>query len=643
MTGADSTWVAIGTAWGTSNWSTPFNSGSYSLFRGYDSTAESGSWFLGLQAGYNYELPNGLVLGVEADVSTPSWPSLGGISIGCLSDLNATTFGRMSYSETVLDSGTLRGRIGYTPGSWFFYATGGFSWSYDQLSLTQVLSGASASPFLWRLGWTAGGGVEVPFMPHWTARLEYLYTGYGSSSVAFPGVGPTIASNWSQQEMRLGVNYRFNDGTQTSAEKSGGTDWSDSVNFHAQTTFVEQAYPSFRSSFQGANSLPGGGEGRETADATLYVGLKPWQAAEIWVDPEIDQGLGVGDTHGIAGFPSAESYKLGSSYPYGRLQRYFLRQTIDLGGDSEKVDADVNQFAGSHRADRLVLTAGKFSVADIFDTNTYANNPKTDFLNWSAINAGTFDYAGDAWGYTYGAAAEWYKDRWTLRLGLFDLSRTPAGGVSPTAYELDSTFQQFEWVGEIEERHDLWGQPSKLKITGFLERGRMGSYADAIALAQATGGTADINAVRTYTSRPGVSANLEQAVTDVVGVFARAGWADGTKEPFDFTDIDRTAQAGVSFNGKPWDRPDDTAAIVGIVNGISRLHQEFLNDGGLGLLVGDGTLLNYGPEKILEAYYSYALTNTIRLSADYQFMVNPGYNADRGPVNIFAIRLHLQY
>jgi high affinity Mn2+ porin len=128
----------------------------------------------------------------------------------------------------------------------------------------------------------------------------------------------------------------------------------------------------------------------------------------------------------VAGFPSAESYKLGANYPYARIQRAFVWQTIDLGGETEKVDADINQFAGTQTADRLVLTIGRFSIADIFDTNKYANNPKIDFLNWTLINAGTFDYAGDGWGYTYGAAAEWYQGRWTLRGGVFDLSVTPA-------------------------------------------------------------------------------------------------------------------------------------------------------------------------------------------------------------------------
>jgi high affinity Mn2+ porin len=78
----------------------------------------------------------------------------------------------------------------------------------------------------------------------------------------------------------------------------------------------------------------------------------------------------------VAGFPSGESYKLGFAYPYGRANRYFIRQTIDLGGETQKVDADVNQFAGSTTENRLVLTAGKFFVIDIFDTNKYANNPK---------------------------------------------------------------------------------------------------------------------------------------------------------------------------------------------------------------------------------------------------------------------------
>jgi high affinity Mn2+ porin len=641
----------LGYAWGNSDWTanttavvTPNITGSIDLFQPFDGFKETGSFFHGVQVGYNYMLPNRFVVGAEVDASFPSFLNLDGISIGGTSMLFSPLVGAESYSETALWFGTVRARIGYAFGDWLLYATGGFAWTYDQLILTQLASGTSESPFLWRLGWAAGAGVEVPVAPNWTARFEYLFTDYGTSGVTFPAAGQRFDSNFALQEFRAGLNYHFGIDAPSSekASTAPGAD-QDRVNFHGQTTFVEQAYPTFRSPYEGDNSLPGTGEGRETFDGTLYAGVRLWQGAELWINPEIDQGFGFGNTHGVAGFPSAESYKLGANYPYARIQRAFVRQTIDLGGETQKVDADINQFAGSQTADRLVLTIGRFSIADIFDTNKYANNPKMDFLNWTLINAGTFDYAGDGWGYTYGAAAEWYQGRWTLRGGVFDLSVTPAGGVSPFAASLDPTFDQFQLVGEIEERHELWGQPGKIKITGFLSRGRAGEFADAVALSELTGQPADINAVRQYTSRPGVSLNLEQQVTESLGVFARAGWADGNVEPWDFTDVDRTVSGGVSISGKLWGRPDDTIGVAGVINGISGVHEAFFNAGGLGILIGDGQLPHPGLEQIVETYYSYALTPSTHLSVDYQFIANPGYNTDRGPVNIFSGRVHWQF
>jgi len=633
----------LGYAWGSSNWTAPGVSGALDLSQPIDTFAETGSFFEGLQAGYNYMLPNRVVVGAEIDASFPAFQNLAGISIGGISNFTSPTLGPVSYSETVLASGTVRGRIGYAPANWLFYATGGFAWSYDQLTLTQLASGATDMPFLWRLGWAAGAGVEVPILPHWTARLEYLFTDYGTSSVLFANAGQRFNSDFSLQELRASLNYQFGNDPLAAVATVPATPETDRVNFHGQTTFVEQAYPAIRSPYAGTNSLPGGGQGRDTLDVTLYAGVRLWQGAELWLNPEIDQGFGLMDTHGAAGFPSAESYKLGDAYPYARVQRYFVRQTIDLGGETQKVDADINQFAGSQTANRLVLTVGKFAVVDIFDTNKYANNPKSDFLNWSVVNAGSFDYAGDAWGYTYGAAAEWYQGRFTLRGGVFDLSATPAGGISPSGADLDPTFDQFQLVGEIEERHELWGQPGKLKITGFLSRGRAGNFQDAIDLALATGQPADINAVRAYTSRPGVSLNLEQQVSENWGLFARAGWADGNVEPWDFTDIDRTVSAGVSINGRQWGRPNDTIGLAGVVNGISGVHEAFLNAGGLGILVGDGQLPNPGLEQIIEAYYSHALSASTRLTFDYQFIANPAYNTDRGPVNVFAGRYHAAF
>jgi high affinity Mn2+ porin len=221
---------------------------------------------------------------------------------------------------------------------------------------------------------------------------------------------------------------------------------------------VDQATLPFRLPYRGANSLDSG-VGRETVDATLYAGLSLWRGAELWINPEIDQGFGLSGTLGAAGFPSGEAYKVGKRDPYMRLQRLFVRQTIDLGGDSEVVAADLNQLAGKRSADRLVITVGKISVPDIFDANTYAHDPRHDFLNWSILDTGTFDYAADAWGYTVGAAGEWYPGPWTVRLGLFDLSDVPNSAT------LDQRFGQFQTDAEVERRYQLGGQPGAIKIT----------------------------------------------------------------------------------------------------------------------------------------------------------------------------------
>jgi len=630
----------LGYAAGSSNWTAiqpgaPNVSGSFDLYQSFDAFKGTGSHFEGLQAGNNFMLPNRLVLGLEADASFPSLQNSAGISIGGSSTFSAPV-GAESYSETMLAFGTVRARVGYAPGNWLFYATGGFAWAYDQLTLTQLASGTSESPFLWRLGWTAGAGVEAPIAPHWTARLEYLLTDYGVSSVTFPATAQHFDSGLVVNELRLGLNYSFNGNTPNSKDAFEVPALvTDNFAVHGQATLLEQYAPPYHSPYVGANSLIPN-QGRETFDTTAYLGWRLWDGAELWVNPEIDQGFGLSNTLGIAGFPSGEAYKVGFAYPYARLPRTFIRQTINLSGDEEKVDASANQFGGTQTANRLVLTIGKFAVTDIFDANKYAHDPRNDFMNWALVDTATFDYAADAWGYTYGSAAEWYQGDWTVRGGVFDLS------IVPNSIDLDPSFGQFQWVGEIERRYELWGHPGKLAITGFLSRGRMGTFADAIALAQATGGPATIAAVRQYQSRGGVSMNLEQEITSDLGAFVRAGWADGNIEPYEFTDVDRTVAAGLSLNGKQWGRPDDTAGFAGVVNGITKVHQQFLNDGGLGILVGDGILPHPGLEQIIESYYELPVS-FFKLTLDYQFIVNPGYNEDRGPVSVVSARVHTEF
>jgi len=635
----------VGEAWGRSAWtaSGPAGapvSGDLSLSQRVDFFNQSGSFFGGFHAGYDRMLASGLVLGGEAQVSFPSFRNLAGFSLGGAASLPAPAGATERYGENLLYFGSLRGRIGFTPGGVLVFAAGGLAFGYDELTLTPS---ASRSPLLLRLGWNLGAGIEMPIGERWTAGLEYSFTRFAGRAALFPGARQRLTSDLTLQELQLALSYRFGGASGAAALSPWIESVADRIAIHGQATFSYQGNAAFRSPYAGPNSLPGSAEGREITDASLFAGVRLWRGAELWADPAVDQGFGLANTHGVAGFTSAEAYKFGAHYPYAVLQRLFIRQTFDLGGGEQPVDAGSDWFAGRQSANRLVLTLGNFAINDLFDTNDYANDPKRDFLNWSLINAGTFDYAGNAWGYTDGLALEWYQGRYALRAGVFDLSATPAGGDSPTAYGLDATFRQFQWVAELEERHRLWGEPGTFKITGFLSRGRAGRFRDALALAAVTGQPADINAVRRYTSRPGVSINLQQQVTADVGVFARAGWADGSVEPWDFADIDRTVSAGVSLSGSAWRRPRDTVGIGAVVNGISGVHQAFLDAGGLGLLVGDGKLPHPGLEKILESYYSYALLASTRLSFDYQLIDDPAYNADRGPVNVFAVRLHWQF
>jgi high affinity Mn2+ porin len=417
------------------------------------------------------------------------------------------------------------------------------------------------------------------------------------------------------------------------AQADDAWDWS----LHGQATVVDQYHPAFRSPYQGANSLNPKSLGDETFDATLFLGLRVWDGGEIYADPEIDQGFGLSNTLGVAGFPSGEAYKVGKVDPYFRLQRLFFRQSFDLGGDTQTVDSAQNQVAGARTADNLIFTAGKMSVTDIFDTNDYAHDPKNDFLNWSLIDSGAFDYAADAWGYSYGIAGEWTQDWWTLRTGLYDLSRVP------NSTELENDFSQFEAVAEGEARVTLFGHPGKIKLLGWVNRGRMGDYLDAVALGQATHTTPDTALVREYRSRPGVVINIQQQLTDDLGAFARLSLNDGSKEAYEFTEINRSAAAGLSWKGASWGRKDDTLGVAGVVNGLSDSARAYFAAGGLGILIGDGRLPHYGTEDILEAYYTAQVSSWLNAGLDYQFIANPAYNRDRGPVSVFAGRLHVQW
>lgn len=405
---------------------------------------------------------------------------------------------------------------------------------------------------------------------------------------------------------------------------------------HGQFTNITQTHAAFKSPYSGSNSLSGNGDTQATTDLTLMLGLRLWRGAELWLTPEYDQGYGFDNTLGVAGFPNGGAYKVGAIAPYYRLPRAFIRQVIALGDVQEKVEASAMQLGGTRAADNFTLTVGKFAATDIFDNNTYAHDPRADFLNWSAVDGGAFDYAADSWGYTFGAAGEWNKDNWTLRAGAFELSAVPNGFVQ------DIDFTQHAVMVEAEARHQWLGHPGKLKLLAYVNHGAMGSYRDAVQMGIATGNAPDMSLVRRMSTSSGIVLNAEQELAPDVGAFVRISANLGEKETYEFTDIHRSVLAGLSLKGTRWGRSGDTLGVAVIENRISGAAQAYFAAGGLGVLVGDGAL-NYAPEQIFEAYYSLHVNSHLKIALDYQRVNNPAYNQDRGPVSIYGLRVHAEF
>jgi len=419
---------------------------------------------------------------------------------------------------------------------------------------------------------------------------------------------------------------------------------------HAQATDVQQYHGEFAAAYSGPQSLYSKPDTAKTISGALYLGTRLWREGEFYVDPEIDQGFGLGfpnppganppysGTFGVAGFVSGEAYKVGSASSYGRIQRIFLRQTFNFSEPQQTVEPDINQLGGSVAAHHLTLTLGKFAVTDVFDTNPYAHDPANDFLNWSIIDMGSFDYAADSWGYTYGLSGELTYAQSTLRAGVFQLSAHP----NTIAIE-HVPFLQYSPILEFEQRTSLLGgHPGAVKALIYGDYGYMGAYAQAVAAAAGTGvppNTADVRTSRHWKLGGGI--NAYQEVAPHVGVFTRLSGMNGTYEAFEFTDVDRSACAGVSVDGGLYRRPNDVFGLAAVSNTISGPAQQYFAAGGLGILVGDGAL-SYSGERILETYYKVGITGSGAITADYQFIRNPAYNTVRGPVSVFGLRYHVQ-
>lgn len=426
------------------------------------------------------------------------------------------------------------------------------------------------------------------------------------------------------------------------AEAHAGETATRPYNAHWQATYVTQYKPAFAAAYQGPHSLGNAAERGYSFTSTLALGLRLWPGGAFYVNPEVAQGVALGQLSGLGGLSNGEAAR--SSGPQLSLYqaRMFLRQTWSLGGEASPLPSSANQLPvvsgdpGTTR--RLVLSVGNMSVLDLFDDNAYSHDPRTQFLNWSLMTHGAYDYAADARGYSRGVALEWVHDDWALRGGRFLQPR------EPNQQQLDSHFMRhYGDQLELEHGHRLFGAAGRLRLLAFRNRATMARYEDALALARQSGHPPDLAAVRGQRQqKSGLGLNLEQALTDSLGVFARVSRADGRSETYAFTEIDRSFSAGLQWRGAAWGRAADQLGLAWAVNQLSPGHRAYLAAGGLGFFLGDGQL-NYRPERISEAYYAFNLTPGSWLTLDAQRLRHPGYNADRGPVQVWSVRFHLRY
>jgi len=411
----------------------------------------------------------------------------------------------------------------------------------------------------------------------------------------------------------------------------------EAYNAHYQATYIWQKKPGFSAPYSGPNSLRPTSETSYSFSATAALGWRAWRGGELYFDPELVQGVPLSGLTGLGGMTNGEQQKTGGPNPTLYRARLFLRQTWDLGGERVAVESDANQLAGMLDRRRLVLSVGNLALVDLFDNNAFAHDARSQFLNWTLLAHGAYDFAADARGYTSGAAVEYFYDDWALRAGRF-MQPAESNGLP-----LDTRLMRHHGDQiELEHAHAIGGQSGKLRLLAYRNKARMGGFRDALADAPNNGGVPDVARVRSERVKTGFGLNAEQNLGDALGLFARASRQDGQTETYSFTEIERSLSAGTLVKGTLWGRADDAVGVALARNGLSRAHRDYLAAGGHGAFIGDGKL-NYRPEAIVEAYYSVNLAPGAWTTLDYQRIANPAYNRDRGPVNVASIRLHAQY
>jgi hypothetical protein len=411
----------------------------------------------------------------------------------------------------------------------------------------------------------------------------------------------------------------------------------------AQVNAVYQNAPYFHSPYSGQNSFVFDHSFKQqlTDVYGLYLGSQITNSLQAYADFEMFRGSGISGGYGLGGYTNADVIRAGPAdlgqSPY--LARLYARYVVPLSGAvTEPLERGMDQIPGRQAADRIEIKAGKLAPTDDFDQNRYANNGRTQFMNYDFLFNTAWDYASDTRGYSIGASIAVVHPTWRVIFGSYQVPVTRNG------MTLDSEVYRDRGDNvELDLAH--WEKGPVVRLLAYRNGGRMGDYRDAMDLGAATGTVPSTVAVQEPGHvKYGFGVNVEQPLANEgeTGIFARAGWANGTNSNWSYTESDRHASIGLQVSGRNWGRQEDQAGIAFGVNGITASHQHYLAEGGIGMLIGDGAL-NYGLEQVCEVYYRIQLGRYVQLSPDFQYIENPAYNKDRGPVQVYGMRLRIYY
>jgi len=417
------------------------------------------------------------------------------------------------------------------------------------------------------------------------------------------------------------------------------------VNVHGQTTYINQRYNNFTSSYSGQNSLSAEKAMSYTWSGTLFFGARLAPNTDVYFNPEVVSGVPFSGLLGLGGFSNGEATKASGLNAKFYSARAFVRHTINQEGDKVVLENDANQITQTVSSNRVVVTAGQFSTLDIFDDSRYAKDPRIQFMNWGNMTYLAYDYAADARGYSTGLAGEWYVDNWVLRASRMLAPKNPNGR--------DLSWQIFNTYGdqvEVERQHNIGDLPGKVSVLAYRNRMILARFSDATnyVIANNAQGTQAINNVRTnYQYKTGIGINGEQALTKDLGIYGRAFTSDGHTETMSFTEADNSVSVGMGFNGTSWSRPSDTIGVSMMQNGLSSYRRGYLQAGGVSYFIGDyaspSQTISYRPERIGEVYYNALVVHNILAGLNFQHISNPAYNSARGPVNILSFRIHAEF